>query len=48
MNDFTIRRRLAEDGMSKDDVEELLSAMAEQRNDEARDRAAEEQLEKAA
>lgn len=42
MNDFNIRRRLIEDGESEHDVEELLSGMAEQRNDDARDRAAED------
>ena len=42
MNDFTIRRRLLEDGESEHDVDELLNEMAEERNDDARDRAAED------
>lgn len=42
MNDFNIRRRLASDDMSTDDVEAALEDLAGQRNDDARDRAAED------
>ena len=42
MSDFSIRRRLLKDGEAEHEVEELLNEMAEQRNDEARDLAAEE------
>lgn len=42
MNDFTIRRRLLEDGKSEHDVDELLTEIAEQKRNELRDRAAEE------
>ena len=42
MNDSVLRRRLLKDGESEHDIEELLNEMAEQRNDEARDFAADE------
>ena len=42
MNYFVLRRRLLKDGESEHDIEELLNEMAEQRNDETRDSAAEE------
>jgi len=45
MNDFTIRRRLLEDGKSEHEADELLSEMAEQRNDDERDRAVEKHFE---
>lgn len=42
MNDFTIRRRMLEDGKSEHDVDELLTEIAEHRSDEERDRQAEQ------
>lgn len=42
MTEFNIRRRLAEDGKSPDEIEELFDEIAEQRNDERRDQDAEE------
>ena len=42
MTEFNIRRRLAEDGQSPEEIEELLGEIAEQRSDEERDRRAEE------
>ena len=42
MTEYNIRRRLIEDGESEYDIDERLAAVAEQRSDEARDRAAEE------
>ena len=42
MNDFTIRRRLLEDGESEYAIAERIAEMAEQRHNELRDRAAEE------
>lgn len=46
MNDFTIRRRLIEDGESDYAAEERLAELADQALDEARDRAAEEHFRK--
>jgi hypothetical protein len=48
MNEFNIRRRLASDGIPDDEIEDLLSDMAEQRNDEERDRQVEEHFRKPA
>lgn len=42
MTEFNIRRRLAEDGQSPEEIEELLSELANQYNDDDRDRRAEE------
>ena len=42
MTESNIRRRLAENGNSPDEIEEALDEIAEQRNDEQRDRDAEE------
>lgn len=42
MNDFTIRRRMLEDGESEYCAAERTAELAEQAIDEARDRAAEE------
>lgn len=42
MTDFSIRRRLAEDGQSPEEIEALLSELAEQRNDQDRDDRAEQ------
>lgn len=42
MNNFTIRRRLIEDGASAQEADERIEELAEQANEEARDRAAEE------
>ena len=42
MTEFNIRRRLAEDGQSPEEIEELISEIANQRNDDDRDRDVEE------
>ena len=42
MTESNLRTKLACDGMSHEQIEELLNELAEVRNDEARDRAAEE------
>lgn len=42
MNDFTIRRRLLEDGESEHAVAERIAELSDQRHNEQRDRAAEE------
>ena len=45
MTIFNIRRRTATDDLSPEEIENLISENAEQRNDEARDRAAEKHFE---
>ena len=45
MTDSNLRRRLANDGMSPAEVEDMLCDLTNQRNDEARDRAAEKHFE---
>lgn len=42
MNESTCRQRLIEKGYDLDEVDALLDTLAEQRNDDARDRKAEE------
>lgn len=42
MNDFTIRRRLLEDGESEYAIAERMAELAEQKRNDQRDRAAEE------
>ena len=42
MTDFNIRRRLASDGQTDQEIDDLLSERAEQRFDEERDSHAEE------
>ena len=42
MTEFNIRRRLAEDGQSPDEIEQCFDEIAEQRSDEDRDRQVEE------
>lgn len=42
MTDYNIRRRLAEDGQTDREIEQLFDEIAEQRSDEQRDCEAEE------
>ena len=45
MNDFTIRRRVANDDMTHEEVNELLTELADHKRDEQRDRDAEKHFE---
>lgn len=44
MNSYAMRRRLQDDGFDADEIAERLAEEAERRNDDARDRQAEEDL----
>lgn len=46
MTDFNIRRRLAEDGQTPEEIDEAMSTLAEAQHDQRRDREAEEHFEK--
>lgn len=46
MTDFNIRRRVAKDDMTREEVNELLAEMADHKRDEQRDRDAEEHFDK--